>query len=286
MTRTLFPKMEGKAAVFGLPADFDILQEIKRSRCVRLATAYGKINGWKLLEGAFLKSKARVYLMAGMDFGLTEPALLWRWLKLSKNPRIRASVVHPTVSFHPKVLIVERLQARGRARSGQGFAIVGSGNLSPGGLLNNIECSLYTGDKGLLLRLTNWFDRLFGEDASPVTAPVINAYEPSHQAARRRAKEVQKAGSQFRNILGKLRKSSITKSLIDVQKTHGRFFYVNTDIRHDKEAHLHMLDKGEACAYYGTKQLIDKIPRGAVVFLYRSSKWHRSLPGGPGIVGF
>jgi HKD family nuclease len=280
MMRTLFGKTDGNAAVFGLPAGFDIVQEIKRSWSVRLATAYGKISGWDLLEGAVLRSKAKVYLLAGLNFGLTEPALLWRWLKLSKNHRIHAHVINHRVSFHPKILIVESAGSR------REFAIVGSGNLSRGGLLNNIECSLYTEDKGLLRRLTGWFEKLFAEDASPITAPVIKAYEPYHEKARWRAREAQRAASRFSNNLDRLRKSLVNKSLRDARMTRGRFFYVNTDIRYDIDAHEHMLDKGEACAYFDTKQLIDKIPRGAVVFLYRSSKWHRSLPGGAGIVGF
>jgi hypothetical protein len=87
MARTLFGKVEGKAAVFGLPAGFDIIEQIRRSKSVRLATAYGKLKGWSLLERAILKSRARVHLLTGLDFGLTEPALLRRWLKLSRDSR-------------------------------------------------------------------------------------------------------------------------------------------------------------------------------------------------------
>jgi hypothetical protein len=151
-------------------------------------------------------------------------------------------------------------------------------------LLENIECSLYTKEKKLLRQLTTWFDNLFFEHASAITASGIEAYEPYHQRAKRRAGEMRKAGLRFDSDLGRARKSAAKRALKGAPTTRGEFFYVNTDIRYDERAHHQMLDEGQACAFYETKQLIDRIPGEAVVFLYRSSRWGRSIPGRPGIV--
>jgi hypothetical protein len=79
--------------------------------------------------------------------------------------------------FHPKVLIVKD----GRA----GFAIVGSGNLSAGGLRNNVECSIFTADRDMLAHLSKWFDELV---ANPYTHPVrtsdIKRYEILYNKAK------------------------------------------------------------------------------------------------------
>ena len=282
VARTLFPGVDGEALVFGLPANFGIVEEIKRSGSVRLATAYGKISGWELLEEAVLKSNASVYLLAGLDFGLTETGLLRRWLKLRQDGRVRAKVCEHGANFHPKVLIAER-------HRDQGFAMVGSGNLSGGGLLNNIECSLYTEDDGVLLRLKRWFDRLFyDERASSITPSVIKEYEPFHQMAKRHAGEARKAGRQFEKEVARLRRSRVNEIMRDARKGHSEFFYVNTNIRYGEHEHWHqhMLDRGEACAFSDAKELIRKIPPGAVVFLYRSSKWRPWVAGEVGIVAF
>jgi hypothetical protein len=65
-----------------------------------------------------------------------------------------------------------------------GFAIVGSGNLSEGGLRTNIECSLLVDDPCYLSSLTNWFDVLF-KQAQPLTRKAIEEYEPRYKKARR-----------------------------------------------------------------------------------------------------
>jgi predicted RNA-binding protein with PUA-like domain len=178
------------------------------------------------------------------------------------------------------VWIVER-------RPDRGFAIVGSGNLSGGGLLDNIECSLYTDDNRVLFRLKRWFDALFyDERSSSVASSLIKKYEPFHQMAKQHRGEADRAGRRFKDKVGELRRSQLNEALGEVRRTDSPFFYVNTNIKYSKEAHQRMLDRGEACAFYGAKELICKIPTGAVVFLYASSKSCPEVEGRAGIVAF
>ena len=59
------------------------------------------------------------------------------WWKLSEGSGIRARIfADKRITFHPKVLIVTTRSLR--------FAVIGSGNLSAGGLVDNIECGLYS----------------------------------------------------------------------------------------------------------------------------------------------
>src|SRR5438046_842916 len=128
MMRTLFKNEKGNAAVFGLIPSFNILEQLKKAQSIRLATAYGKLTGWELLEKGVERIRARVYLMAGLGFGLTEPSLLRRWLKLSKATSETRSceakvITKDPTSFHPKVLIVDGDPLS--SGTGPGFAIVG-----------------------------------------------------------------------------------------------------------------------------------------------------------------
>jgi len=177
----LFPA--GNAVVIGLPQNFDLGTQLERATEIRLATAFAHVSGWRLLAQHVRRSKARIELVAGLHYCQTEPKVLRTWVSLaSKSDRIRAYIVSRRgPMFHPKVLIVKH--------GGAGFAIVGSGNLSAGGLRNNVECSVFTADGDVLTHLSKWFDDLV---ANPGTHPVrtsdIKRYEiPYNKAKRARA---------------------------------------------------------------------------------------------------
>jgi hypothetical protein len=72
MSRTLFLEEEGNAAVFGLPRDFGIGEEIEHSSSLRLATAYAQKRGSERLEPAILKSKGKVYLLTGLEITISQ----------------------------------------------------------------------------------------------------------------------------------------------------------------------------------------------------------------------
>jgi HKD family nuclease len=170
----LFP--ESRAVVIGLPPKFTVLEELEQANHIRLATAFGHMSGWGKLEPGFKRCKGRVDVMTGLDFFQTEPALLRAWNR-ARGPRFRARLMTSKSGiFHPKVLIV--------FSPSKSFALVGSGNLSEGGLKTNIECSVYTGDEAHLRHLANWFDGLFerGEDLADDD---IREYESKYKHVNR-----------------------------------------------------------------------------------------------------
>jgi HKD family nuclease len=172
----LFP--DGNVTVIGLPPNFDILKKLEQAASIRLAMAFCHMSGWARLELAVKKCKGSVRLMTGLEFCQTEPALLRAWNRLSVSPNFRPRVMtSESAFFHPKVIVV--------SAPGEKFALVGSGNLSEGGLRTNIECFAYIADEGQVGTLAKWFDDLFDQKAQEFGEDYIRAYEPKYKTAHR-----------------------------------------------------------------------------------------------------
>ena len=178
---SLFPG--GRSFVIGIPQSFDLLSAIKSASLIRLATAFAHKTGWDILAPAISESKAEKFLLAGASFFQTEPIVLWKWLEMSKSGRAKAALqTEIGVTFHPKVLLVE-----GRKT----FAIVGSGNLSRGGLIDNVECGVFVDSNGLLNELRVWFDGVFNA-AEPLRDATVLDYERKWKSLRKSTKDLRK----------------------------------------------------------------------------------------------
>jgi len=176
---SLFP--DSRAIVFGLPQNFDLLSEIVSAKSIRLGTAFAHKSGWEMLCPQIIDSRAEKFLLAGSNFFQTEPPILWEWLRLSESGAASAALhSNKGIMFHPKVLLVEGHLS---------FGIVGSGNLSRGGLQGNIECGLFVEKGVLLLQLQNWFDGVFNE-ATPLRHSIVLDYERNWNSLRKLAKEL------------------------------------------------------------------------------------------------
>ena len=122
---------DGKVMVVGLPPNFKLLEKLEQADSIRLAMAFCHTKGWTRWESAIGKCNGSIQLITGLDFCQTEPALLRTWNQLSINPQFRPRLMTSgSRIFHPKVLIV--------SSKNSGFALIGSGNLSEGGLRTNI----------------------------------------------------------------------------------------------------------------------------------------------------
>jgi HKD family nuclease len=186
MPRTLIGK--GNAVVVGLPPGFVLKEVLKKAEKVRLATAFAHRSGWKHFRQGINEGTASVFLLTGLECCQTEPLLLKDWLQLqSEQPkRIEAKLASPKTFFHPKVLLVTFADQQ------PDFAIVGSGNLSQGGMNGNTECSVYVQNGELVKLLTSWFDTEFSRDeAVRLTSLAIAAYEPSYKRNRGRQKKLE-----------------------------------------------------------------------------------------------
>jgi len=187
----------GSALVVDLPSAFDLKAELLHAQSIKLATAFAHWTGWKHFKPHIEKTSAEVKLLSGLSFCQTEPDVLCDWLRRAQNGRVQARLfTDAKTTFHPKVLLV-------KGRRG-GFVVVGSGNLSEGGLLQNIECSLFSADKGVYSRVDDWFEKLFGDDSltTDLTEPDIRRYRKRFDTAKKARKQIEKLQKQAEEDIG------------------------------------------------------------------------------------
>ena len=117
-------------------------------------------------------------MLTGLDFFQTEPKLLRESNRLTAlddgQHDVSAKLATKLTTFHPKILIATS------AGPTQSLAIVGSGNLSSGGLRTNTECSLYTKDPIMITALTEWFDEEW-KNAADLSNTRIKDYERKYK---------------------------------------------------------------------------------------------------------
>jgi HKD family nuclease len=157
------------------PEEFDFLAALGTAKTVRLAVAFGHMSGWEEIAESLTESGAsKIQILLGQAFFQTEPALILALKALQESssigPAFEVKLASAVTTFHPKVWIVENNQAS--------FGIVGSGNLSRGGLLRNVECSLYTDDPTNIAALRGWFERQWA--AAPPFRRTYEEYIRNH----------------------------------------------------------------------------------------------------------
>lgn len=175
----------GDAFVVNLPSGFSLKELLKQAKEIRLASAFAHYAGWQHMKDAIENGGASVYLLTGSEFFQTEPRLLKAWLALMhvKDRHIETRFAADDPFFHPKVLIV----TGGAQRD---FAVVGSGNLSNGGLHTNAECSIYTEDAATIGELIKWFGAQFNA-GTLLDSDVIDEYERSYKKSQKRRDKLQ-----------------------------------------------------------------------------------------------
>ncbi len=121
-----------------------INQELQNADSARIAVAFLKYSGVKVIEGSLgrcLNNNGNVEIIVGLDFRTTDPKSIHYFIKLQKKSRnikfycYGDTKEHKTeVVFHPKIYLF----SKGRETTG----IVGSTNLTKGGLLSNFEVNV------------------------------------------------------------------------------------------------------------------------------------------------
>jgi HKD family nuclease len=131
----------------------------RKAKRIRAALALITIGGLRLIEEELeyvLTRGGEVQLLLGIDMA-TEPEAIEALLKLhnrhSERMAMRRFVTEPRQTFHPKTWIFS-------FQSGRAAAIVGSSNLTLGGLANNYEANVRIEGAGVV-ELERFFDELF-----------------------------------------------------------------------------------------------------------------------------
>lgn len=153
--------------MIGAPLDFDFLAEVRSATVLKIAIAFGHVSGWNQVQSAVANSPNKnVRILLGQSYLHTEPDLLDMLLKL-QSPKFQTKLAPVEPTFHPKVWIFHSHHQR--------YAVVGSANLSLGGLAENTECSAYLSNEEALDALDHWFVSHW-KAADPLTSDLCRAY--------------------------------------------------------------------------------------------------------------
>lgn len=190
---------------------FDIMKDsLNKAIDVRIAVAFLKQSGLSVINNDLnncLKNNGKVEFLVGLDFRTTEPESLMTLRKISDNntrikcycfsdPRLSNSPV-----FHPKLYLMSD-------KSRNTTAIVGSSNLTQGGLQDNIEINVIFQGKetdNAILQLTNIYLKMRLQET--VFEPNYEYIEGYREIYERVALSEQKSfrHSQTKKILSKLK---------------------------------------------------------------------------------
>ena len=121
-----------------------INQELQNAQSARIAIAFLKYSGIRVIEKSLdqcLKNNGSVEIIAGLDFKTTDPQSMHYLIKLQKTtPNLKfycygdRNVNKNDIVFHPKIYLFQ-----GKRET---TGIVGSTNLTGGGLMTNFEANV------------------------------------------------------------------------------------------------------------------------------------------------
>ena len=180
-----------------------INQELQNANSTRIAVAFLKYSGLKVIEDSLiycLNNNANVEIIAGLDFKNTDPQSIHYLIKLQKKVKgikfycYGDSMEHKTrVVFHPKIYLF----SKGHETTG----IIGSTNLTRGGLLTNLEVNvviketkpLYFSQLEAIYNSVKFTDSVFSPDEEYLAAysDVYKAFLQSEEKASK-DKSIQK----------------------------------------------------------------------------------------------
>ena len=163
---------------------YTLLEEILPSaEEVYISVAFLKSSGVNKLLTHFKKAK-EVRILTGTNFGITDPEALSKILNIPKPLNITGYVnkLNSKVVFHPKMYLV---------RSGEtAHIIIGSANLTNGGMEVNHECSVYykgtVTDQLWVDSFSHFLSCISPENADQLSDTLISIYQKYHKAQKER----------------------------------------------------------------------------------------------------
>ena len=186
-----------------------INQELQNANSAKIAVAFLKYSGLKVIEQSLnycLKNKGNVEIIAGLDFKTTDPQSMHYFIQLQKQVSNLKFYCYgdkeenkTSVIFHPKIYLFEK----GRETTG----IVGSTNLTRGGLLTNFEVNvviketkpLYFSQLEAIYNSVKFTDSVFSPDEEYLAgySDVYKAFLQNEETALK-DKGIQKTVNQIR----------------------------------------------------------------------------------------
>jgi HKD family nuclease len=159
----------------------DVLNKyIPECDSISIAVAFLKVSGLKIIIDSLVdaaKNGCTIEIICGLDFGLTEPQALRELYELTSKYKkvslLLASSKEHNVTFHPKFYLLKK--------GNNATILVGSANLTSGGLNSNFECSLLVRENitsEIFKQCISYFNSLkLPTISEKANHPIINKYE-------------------------------------------------------------------------------------------------------------
>lgn len=164
-----------------------LLEKATRMECLVAFAKISAMNGLLTSLREALERGMVARFAIGLDFHLTEPAVLRQLLTLAQNNNLELYLSDSSATFHPKVYAFQH---------GNGSSvIIGSANFTQGGLCDNFEASAVIEDRNgaMMTTVVRHFDQLVEDEVLVLaTKDRIDAYEREyiiHDVCRKVAKK-------------------------------------------------------------------------------------------------
>lgn len=156
----------------------DLGIKLKTADEIWIAVALLNAQGQKFITKD-LKDGCKQNYLVGLDLP-TEPKALYELNKLQYTEKVIAKVYVENKCFHPKLYLL---------REGNTYsAFIGSANCTNGGLLNNIELSIFTEDPKVCKDILKWFNEIFNVSLI-LTEQYIDNYAIGYEISRQKKKD-------------------------------------------------------------------------------------------------
>ena len=157
--------------------------DLPQAKEIWIAVALIKEDAFNVLQSAVPSNCKQNYLV-GVD--LPTPPVVLRKLQAQQNPLLFKAAIYKDSNhkFHPKVYLLKTEEKL--------IAFIGSANLTPSGLEDNIEMSFRTENQTECIKVLSWFEKLFQEsyplDDKNIEICERDFEEQEEQARKRKAK--------------------------------------------------------------------------------------------------
>ena len=154
-----------------------LLKKAIRLDCI---VAFAKMSGFNMiseeLHAALKRKKFEARFVVGLDFYQTEPILLNKLFTLSKKYNLSLFISNSKDGiFHPKVYAFQN-------SSNLSYVVIGSANLTGGGLLKNNEASTLIKSKKLMRNINEQIEQLIKSgQVILATRNTIDSYEKEYK---------------------------------------------------------------------------------------------------------
>jgi len=173
-----------------------INQELQNAQNTQIAVAFLKHSGVKVIENSLLRSLdkgGKFEMITGLDFKTTDPKSMQYFIDLKKKYKSQLKFYcygdkdanKTQIVFHPKIYLFENETER--------ISIIGSANLTRGGLLSNFEVNtifnenkpLYFSQLQAIYNSVKFTDTLFSPDEEYLSgySDVFTALEKNEEKA-------------------------------------------------------------------------------------------------------